>query len=71
MANTIPSKQCHRSGTYEQLNALLSDREIGLCTDDGVVYIKDPDRGLSPIHGKEMTDTEVDDVLNILNQQGA
>ncbi len=36
----IPSKQLHRAGPIEDLEQNLSDREIGYCTDDGILYIK-------------------------------
>lgn len=39
MAN-IPSKQLHRSGTLEDLQANLSNREIGFCTTDRLAYYK-------------------------------
>lgn len=39
MAN-IPSKQLHRSGTLEDLQANLSNREIGFCTTDHLAYYK-------------------------------
>lgn len=39
MAN-IPSKQLHRSGTLEDLQANLSNREIGFCTTDRLSYYK-------------------------------
>ena len=47
--NIIPSKQLHRAGTLVELQALLSIREIGLCTDDDVVYIKNIEGELVPI----------------------
>lgn len=36
----IPSKQLHRSGTLEDLQANLSNREIGFCTTDHLAYYK-------------------------------
>lgn len=36
----IPSKQLHRSGTLEDLQANLSNREIGFCTTDRLAYYK-------------------------------
>lgn len=39
MAN-IPSKQLHRSGTLEDLQANLSNREIGFCITDRLAYYK-------------------------------
>lgn len=36
----IPSKQLHRAGLLADLQQNLSDREIGYCPDNGVLYIK-------------------------------
>lgn len=37
---SIPGKQLHRVGTIEELQAYLSNREIGLCTTDNLAYYK-------------------------------
>ena len=36
----IPSKQLHREGTLDDLQNLLSNREIGICTTDKLCYVK-------------------------------
>ena len=64
--STIPSKQLHREDTLENLGRFLSNREIGLCKDTGVVYIKDGQGVLIPVHGVEMSDDDVQDILDLL-----
>ena len=40
MATTIPGKQLVWAGSYDALRTNLHAREIGLCTDDLVLYVK-------------------------------
>jgi len=49
MAN-IPAKQLFRYGTYSDLVASLSEREIGICSTDGLVYYRTPD----PVGGENL-----------------
>ena len=70
----IPGRQRHFSGTVAELRQKLGEREIGLCTDrtDSENYnrcfIKDADGNLALVsRGPEMTESEVDELLNALD----
>lgn len=45
----IPGAQAHYSGSYSDLEQFLGEREIGLCDDDDVVYIKNTEGDLVPV----------------------
>lgn len=65
----IPARQIHRGAQQlSDLTAKLVDNELGLCLSEGehpVLYTK-VDGELVPVNGKEMTDTEVEDILRLL-----
>lgn len=63
----IPSKQLHRAGSKTELQNHLSDREIGYCIDDGKCYIKYGSQLVSVSSNPEMTEQEVEDLVNSLN----